>query len=261
MRSVWQLFDSFTSSAASRLETGTTLAANELKNSVAISRLSSSSAPTTCGRSTTSRNARPWIVRSGATTSRALPHSSSNSGRTTQRVVPTGTVLRTTTSVPGAQEWATCSAAALRLARLGSFVFSSTGVDTQITAVSTLSRGSRVSTTIDVFTISLNTSSTPGSKMCGRPRDSPATTSRDVSTPKTVNPLRANAALRVSPTYPMPTTPMFLNTQLSPFVRMQSGSTSRCRPRDLYNERNGDLWFGGRPVRPRERAARAPQSG
>jgi hypothetical protein len=47
MRSVWQLLDSFTSSAASRLETGTTLAARPPKNSRPAARLSSSRPPTT----------------------------------------------------------------------------------------------------------------------------------------------------------------------------------------------------------------------
>lgn len=154
------------------------------KNSTPARRLASSRPPITCGSSTSSRSAWPWMVRSGAITSlTSSPQAARSSGRTTCRLVPTGTVLRTTTSVPGAQRAATLRAAAARLARLGRRVLSSTGVDTLITATSTVFGGSSVPTWMRVPMCSANTSSTPGSKMCDRPCDSVSRTPGDTSEP------------------------------------------------------------------------------
>ncbi len=208
---MWQLLESFTNSAASRLDTSTMLCARRAKNSTPARSDAASSPPITCGSSTSSRNACPWMVRSGAITSlTSSPHAARSSGSTTRRLVPTGTVLRTTTSVPGRQVAATARAAAARFDRSGRRVASSTGVDTLITATSTTPCGSSVPAWIRWPASARKISSTPGSKMCDRPCDRVSTTFGDTSAPYTVKPLSARAAVSVRPTYPRPTTPIVM---------------------------------------------------
>jgi hypothetical protein len=91
-------------------------------------------------------------------------------------------------------------AAAARKVRLGLWVTGSIGVDTLITAASSPSRGSSAPTKMREPISSAKTTSTPGSKMCGRPRASESTTLGWASTPYTVWPARARAAARVRPT-------------------------------------------------------------
>ena len=117
----------------------------------------------TCGNSSSSRSACPWIVRSGQNASRALPQRRTSSGSTIARVAPIGTVERTTTSVLGGHVSATARAASRRCSSCGAWVTGSTGVDTQITAASTGSCGSVATTRSRVPRCSRNASSTPGS--------------------------------------------------------------------------------------------------
>ena len=200
MRSVWQLLTSLTSSAASSDDTGTMRAVTRAKSAEAASRPSASSPPTTCGSSSSSRRACPCMVRSGAKASRARPHMARSSGRTTDRLAPTGTVLLTMTTVLGAQLSATWRAAARRLVSSASCVSGLTGVETQMMAASTPPLGSAGPTWRRSPRKARTPSSTPGSKRWGRPWPRASRTTGEVSTPWTVKPLRARVTARVSPT-------------------------------------------------------------
>ena len=110
------------------------------------------------------------MVRSGAITSRARPNSS-RARSTIVRLVPTGQAC-TTTRVSGLHQRAMSRAAAARLARFGWWVASSiAGVHTDHGCIQALAGSSSPMRMVDP-TISPNTSSTPGSKMSGRPRAS-----------------------------------------------------------------------------------------
>ncbi len=105
---------SLTISAVSVSETTTTLVAIWSKSAAAARALRSSTPPTTCGRPTISCSACPWIVRSGAIATSGSRQYCRRIGATTARVVPTGTVLRTTTSVSGRHHRATDRVASIK---------------------------------------------------------------------------------------------------------------------------------------------------
>jgi hypothetical protein len=119
----------------------------------------------------------------------------------TRSVVPTGTVLSTTTSEPGASTDATARVAASTKERSGRACspWPSSGVGTAMTTASAGS-GAAAARSLPPSTIRRTSASRSGSPKCARPRLIVSTTRGLVSTPSTSTPFPANTAAVGRPT-------------------------------------------------------------
>src|SRR5438094_641077 len=163
----------------------------------------------------------------------------SNMGSNNSSVVPGYDVDSRTTSSPGRNPAATCSAAATTNERSGSLDFRS-GVGTQMTTTSL--RSNTEQSAVASYRPASRTvarSSLETSGVYERPAFKTPTRSRSVSSPATVNPARANSMARGRPTYPCPMTAMRAarcrmrsvnSSVLMGVVRMLEGGSRHARP-------------------------------
>src|SRR5438094_3369334 len=163
----------------------------------------------------------------------------SNMGSNNSSVVPGYDVDSRTTSSPGRNPAATCSAAATTNEMSGSLDFRS-GVGTQMMTTSLCSNtapSAVASYRPASRTVARSALETSG--VYERPAFKTPTRSRSVSSPATVNPARANSMARGRPTYPCPMTAMRAarcrmrsvnSSVLMGVVRMLEGGSRHARP-------------------------------